>query len=330
MNLLITGATGFLGQHVVTAALAAGHRVRAIVRPSSKALPAEWSDRVDIVRADLAGTDDLSGAFTDIEVVIHLAATLSGDAVAQGANTVGATKRLLGAMPSSVRRLVHASSFSVYDWRQVKGTLDEQTAVENEDVRDRDDYAVAKVQQEQDVRIAASQGGFELVVLRPGAIWGRGRLGLLDLGPSAGPLLFVIAPSRLHRGTYVENCAEAFIKAAEVPEAAGQTINIIDGHAVTASQYAAMCSARGAKMLRLPIPYFAARAVTLVFGGIQRVVSPRKRILPSILVPRRFEARFKPVRYDGSKAQTLLKWSPRYTLAEGLDRSFHKPEGGGT
>ena len=53
MNVLVTGANGFLGRHVVSALLARGHRVRALVRPAARLDGLGWTASVEIFRADL-------------------------------------------------------------------------------------------------------------------------------------------------------------------------------------------------------------------------------------------------------------------------------------
>src|SRR6185369_6675413 len=128
MRALVTGANGFLGRHVVTALLARGIEVRAMVRPATRLDALGWSSSVEIFRADLRTSRDLPRAFEDVDVLIHLAAVVSGGEDAQFAGTVAGTERLLDAMATvACRRLVLCSSFSVYNYSAVRGTLDEDS-----------------------------------------------------------------------------------------------------------------------------------------------------------------------------------------------------------
>ena len=87
----------------------------------------------------------------------------------------------------TTRRLVLASSFSVYDWSAIRGELTEESPVEPAtDLYDRDGYAVAKVWQERVARRMAAEHGWDLTVLRPGFIWGRGNEYLAGLGQKLG------------------------------------------------------------------------------------------------------------------------------------------------
>ena len=81
MKALVTGSGGFLGRHVVHALLGHGHAVRAVLRPASGDPPPEWKGRAEIVRAELRApaSEEL---FDGVDVLVHLAATMSGSAEA--------------------------------------------------------------------------------------------------------------------------------------------------------------------------------------------------------------------------------------------------------
>jgi UDP-glucose 4-epimerase len=159
---LVTGAAGFLGRHVVSALLGRGVEVRALVRPATRVEPLGWPSSVEVVRADLRTARDLDRAFDGVEVLVHLAAAVSGGEDAQFAATVVGTERLLEAMArTSCRRVVLASSFSVYDWSAIQGTLDEDSPIEPvPDLYERDGYSIAKSWQERVVRrVCAATAG---------------------------------------------------------------------------------------------------------------------------------------------------------------------------
>src|SRR3954471_566681 len=128
MRALVTGANGFLGRHVVNALLARGIEVRAMVRPATHVEALGWPSSVEIFKADLRTSRELVRAFEGVDVLLHLAAVVSGGEDAQFAGTVAGSERLLEAMASSpCRRLVLCSSFSVYDYSSTRLTLDERS-----------------------------------------------------------------------------------------------------------------------------------------------------------------------------------------------------------
>ena len=328
MKVLITGANGFLGRPVVSEVLRRGHSVRALIRPATKVERLNWPDEVEVFRADLRASRNLPEAFEGVDCLIHLAAGVKGTEDAQFAASVVGTERLLEAMAKSeTKRLVLASSFSVYDWSAIKGELTEESPVEPApDLYERDGYAVAKVWQERVARRMADEHGWSLTVLRPGFIWGRGNEYLAGLGQKLGSAHLVFGPSTRLPLTHVENCAHAFAEAAENPKAIGQTFNVVDDQGPTISEYLwDYLRETGTKGLRVPIPYGLAISGVRLARWTSKTLFRGKGKLPSILVPCRFEARFKPLRFDNRKLREVLGWAPPLGPEERLRRTYGPP-----
>ncbi|HUM09610.1 MAG TPA: NAD(P)-dependent oxidoreductase [Myxococcaceae bacterium] len=322
MKALVTGAAGFLGRHVVSALLERGVAVRAMVRPAARIEGLGWPPSVEVVRADLRSSPDLHRAFDGVEVLVHLAAAVSGGEDAQFAATVVGTERLLEAMArTDCRRVVLASSFSVYDWSAIEGTLDEDSPLEPvADLYARDGYSIAKSWQERVARRACATHGWELTVLRPGFIWGRDHAYLAALGVQISRLHLVIGPLSRLPMTHVENCADLFALAAVDPRARGQTFNVVDGEGERIWSFLGdYLRGKGERGIRIPVPYrLVHRAVQLAFSTVFR----RNLKLPQILIPVRFESRLKPLRYTHRRAREVLGWSPPLAFEECLRRTF--------
>jgi len=322
MKILVTGANGFLGRHVVSAALARGLEVRILVRPAAALERLPWAGSVDVFRADLRSASNLAQAFDGVDVLVHLAAAVSGGEDAQFAATVVGTERLLDAMSRTpCRRVVLASSFSVYDWSAIRGTLTEDSPLESPpDLYRRDGYSIAKSWQERVTREYAAKFGWALTVLRPGFIWGRDHAYLAALGQQVGPVHFVIGPMTHIPMTHVENCADLFVVAAMDPRAEGQTFNVVDGPGERIwsflGNYITGMRERG---WRIPVPY------TLAYGLVKlgyETVFRRNDKLPQILIPMRFESRLKPLKYTYERANRVLGWTPPLSFEQTLDRTF--------
>jgi nucleoside-diphosphate-sugar epimerase len=328
VKVLITGANGFLGRHVVAEFLRRGHAVRALVRPAADLDGLNWPGQVEIIRADLRVAQDLAAAFREVDVLVHLAATVVGSEDAQFAATVVGTERLLNAMAlSQTSRLVLASSFSVYDWSAIRGTLTEESPLESgAGLYERDGYAIAKVWQERVVRRAAAAHGWQLTVLRPGFIWGRGNAYLACLGQRLGPMHLVFGGWTRIPLTHVVNCAVLFATATENPGAIGETFNVVDGDEVRIWSYLGEYLRRsGANGFRVPIPYALALVGTRLARWSSRRIFRGKGKLPSLLIPRRFEARFKPLSFSNRKAREILGWQPPLGFADGLRLTYGEP-----
>ena len=323
MTILVTGATGFLGRRVVGALVDRDCEVRVLVRPAAPGPGLPWERSVDVVHADLL-SDELGEALDGVDVVVHLAARREGDDQQRFTGTVRATERLVEAMAGTgVRRLVLSSSYSVYDWSAATAVLDERTPIERARLYERDGYAIAKVWQERVVRSAAERSGFELVVLRPGFIWGPGRMDISAAGVPLGPLHLVIAPRARLPLTYVDNCADCVVAAALEPAGAGGAFNVVDGDDVVAWRYAREWLSRERPGVRpVPVPYLAGLALARLASAIARRAFSHGGRLPGLLVPRRYEARFRPLRHSAEAARETLGWTPRVPFEEGLRRSL--------
>ena len=323
MRVLITGANGFLGRHVVDAFVRRGHWVRALVRPATKLDEIDWDTGVDVFRADLRHARDVAKAFEGVEALVHLAAVVQGDYEGQFAGTVVTTERLLNAMAQTeTKRIVLASSFSVYDWSEITGSLREESPLEA-DIYTRDAYAASKLWQERLVRRAAEVNGWGLTVLRPALIWGRGHPYTGRVGQGLGRLRLVIGPSSRPPLTYVANCADCFAAATESSQAIDQTLNIVDD--VNLNNWRLMgeyLRKEGAGGVRVPVPYAAAAVFIRLTSMVSRLVLGPKAKVPSVMVPCRFEARFKPVQCDLHKLSSILGWRPPMQFRECLNEVY--------
>ncbi|MBW4628509.1 MAG: NAD(P)-dependent oxidoreductase [Brasilonema octagenarum HA4186-MV1] len=332
MKLLITGASGFLGQYVVAQALRQGHKVRAVVRPSSDEKRLAWHNHpnVELIRIDLRSPNGIVDALQSVDAVIHLAAAKEGDFYTRFAGTVIATENLLNAMLSAnVLRLVDISTFSVYDYlRTTSGTtITEDTLVEC-DPLERDEYAQTKILQEELVREFEQEHKAQVTIVRPGLVYGRDNLWSTLLGGKlSGNLWLRIGAYATMPLTYVENCADAIVSAVEREEAIGQTLNIIDDDLPTQRAYVKELAKRKYSLPRMiRINWTLMRAIAWLFWIYNKKVLNGQAKLPGIFNPIILDARFKLFSYSNARAKKVLNWNPRYSLNTALDRSFSNTE----
>ena len=321
MKVLVTGASGFLGRHVVAELVRRGHGVRALLRDGSGIEP--WSGRVEVVNGDLRSPAALVGVAGDAEAVLHLAAPVTGDPEDAFTTAVVGTEHLLAALKGSqVERMILASSVAVYDWGAADGTITEDTPL----VRDpwpRGGYTVAKLWQEHASRIGAAEADVALTILRPGFIWGRGHEALAGVGPSVGRLHLVVCGRGRLPATYVENCAHCFVSVLEDRRAAGRVYNVVDGSGWSAWRYMGSYL-RGTQSagVRVPVPYAAARGAAVLAATAARRVFEHGGRLPSLLDPPRMEARLKPVRWTNARLERELGWCPPISFEEAVSRTY--------
>lgn len=327
MKLLVTGASGFLGRYVVARALSGGHRVRAVLGPRSEEGALDWRHHpgVELRRLDLRNSDGIADALKEVEAVVHLAVAKEAALDAQLAGTVRATGNLLDAMAQErVTRLVVTSSFSVFDYLNIpEGSIVNEDSLVDSEPEHRDAYTRAKILQERIAREYHELRGGAVTILRPGAIYGRNNLWTARLGFKLSERLWIRIGSKAQLPlTYVENCAEAIVAAAERDAAIGATLNIVDDELPTQSEYVRALRDRLEKTAWvLPVSWTLMRLVAVTVWTCNRLMRRRRLDLPGILVPKRLHARFKPLRYENRRARETLQWKPRFGMRDALDRS---------
>lgn len=327
MNILVTGASGFLGRYTVAELLRRGHQVQAVVRPTANMSQISWQTHpaVQFVRVDLEQPIGLAEVLQGVDAVVHLAAAKTGDFQTQLRGTVTATENLLKAMAEAdVLRLVAISTFSVYDYLNLSAgtTLNENSPIESAPTR-RDAYAQTKLIQEERVQQFAQTHNGQVTILRPGIVYGRDALWNASLGAKAGDRLWLrIGNDATLPLTYVENCAAAIASAVERDEAIGKTVNIIDDALPTQQVYTEKLLARLSDSPRtVQINWTTMQLLArLVWLINQRLLAGRLK-LPGLLIPARLHARFKPLQYSNQYAKEILAWMPQYALDAALDRS---------
>ena len=180
MNILVTGATGFIGSHLCRALVEQGHHVRALHRPTSSLALLEDLP-VELVQGDLFEPDSLTLAARDIEVVYHCGGRVGSwtDAEEMGASHFSGTKNILSAAQQcGVRRFIHTSSVAALGIPEYAADSNETLPIMDEShswnyTAEEWPYGYAKHRAEEEVRSAAVDG-LEAIILNPASVFGAG------------------------------------------------------------------------------------------------------------------------------------------------------------
>ena len=328
MKVLVTGAGGFLGKSIVERLLAHGQMdVRCMLRDTSKAQGLEEIARrypeakLEFVAVNLRNVGEIPAAVAGCEMVIHAAAALKGSPAEMFLDSVVASRNLLEAVsPMKPMRVVLVSSFGAIGVSGLgRGAMvDEQTPMEAHPEQ-RDVYSYSKLKQEQLFWEYRERFGFELVVLRPGVIYGPGgghfsnRVGLSLFGT-----FLHLGGSNLLPLTYVDNCAEAIVVAGLSPGASGEIYNVVDDDLVTSQEYLEMYKKQVKAMRSVPVPYFALMWASKAVEGYSR---RSKGQLPAIFTPYKTRAMWGGNTFSNAKLKGI-GWRPLVSTRDGLARAF--------
>jgi nucleoside-diphosphate-sugar epimerase len=328
MKILVTGAGGFLGSVVVERLLERGQRdIRCLVR-SPKRLEqlsvtiARYPDaQVEVITGNLNRRKDAARAVEDVDVIFHLASAMSGGPADMFLNTVVGSRNLLDAVQGRRVRIVLVSSFGVYGVAELRrgALVDERTPLEKHPER-RDIYSHTKLRQEQLFQEYQGRNGFELVILRPGVIYGPGMAG--HFSSRVGLSLFGVF---LHLGhgnrlplSYVDNCAEAVVTAGLAKNAAGQVYNVHDDDLPTSRQYLRRYRREVKKIRFVPVPYFVLMAISRLVARYHRYSHGQ---LPAIFTPYKTASTWGGNCFD-NRALKTTGWKQLVPTSEGLRRTF--------
>jgi nucleoside-diphosphate-sugar epimerase/predicted dehydrogenase len=323
-RVFVTGASGFLGSHLVERLIRQGAAVRALVRPTSQVGHLRGLD-IDWVDGDLSDVEKLKRGMEGCDVVYHCAAATNGSWSDYLESTVRGTDRVLEASAAlGVRRFVYISSLSVYGVSQFK---DHELVTEDVPYEpypeQRGYYTRSKIEAEKLVLEYGRDKKLPIAILRPGTIYGPGGKVFFPLiGYALKNKIFLIIGRGDHLLplAYVENVIDAICLAGIQEEAIGQIYNIVDDSKITQQQYLnELIQRTGLKALTLHVP-FSSIYIMASLLEVQAALTKTNGALP--LSRYRLVSATKDLRYDASQAKKQLGWKPNISFEEGLSRTF--------
>lgn len=241
--ILLTGATGFIGPHVVRALRAEKRPVRALVRdPADAGKLHAWG--CETVVGDMNDPESLRRAVEGCDVVVHLVAIINGSPRDFDRVMTQATRSLVdAAKEAGVRRFVLMSALGV-----------------DESTKDLVPYYTAKWEMEQ----AVKESGLEHVVFRPSFVFGRdgGALQQFKRIAKLAPVTPIVGPGTQRiQPIWVDDVAAYFAAAVDKPEAANRTFEIGGPDVVTWNEFWELLKkATGARRPSIHLPFGLMRA----------------------------------------------------------------------
>ena len=313
MKVLVTGATGFVGQALCRGLLQEGHSLHLAVRQEderARALGKAVASPLYCI-GDINAKTNWSHALQGVDAVIHLAAlvhqmdksALPSLADYREVNCEGTANLARCAAKAGVRRLLFLSSIKVNGEMTTDKPFTEACIPAPVDP-----YGISKWEAEQMLAAIAQDSGLEVVVLRPSLIYGAGVKGnfLRLMSAIDRRLPLPLGAIRNKRSLlYLGNLVDALGASLVSPQAAGKTFLISDGEDFSTRELIlALAQALKVQTILLPVPLFAIR----IAGKIANKNAEVNRLLSSLQV-------------DSRKIRTELAWVPRFRLTEGVEQT---------
>ena len=243
MTVLVTGATGFIGPHVVHTLRARETPVRALVRdPARASRLVAWG--AELVEGDVTDPISLAAACDGVDAVVHLVAIIKGSPEDFDRVMSQGTRHLVAAAKEAgVRRFVLASALG----------LDERT-------KDAVPYYAAKWEMEQ----AVLGSGLEHTIFRPSFVFGRdgGVLPTFVRLARYAPVTPIVGPGTQRlQPIWIEDLAEYYARAVDEPAAANRTFDLGGPDAVTWNEFwARLKRVLGTRRPSVHVPFALLRA----------------------------------------------------------------------
>ena len=302
-KVLVTGAGGFIGSHLVETLVSEGAQVRVFVRYNSRAslgllhqLSEPIRTELEIVFGDLRDMVAVEDAVRGMSHVFHLGALIAipysyvHPVEVVETNVMGTLNILQAARSVGVNRVVHTSSSEVY------GSALHVPIEETHPLQGQSPYSASKIGADKIAESYYCAYGLPVVTLRPFNTYGP-RQSTRAIIPSL--ITQALTSDTVRIGnldtrrdlTYVSDTVQGFLRIAQVEGIEGETFNLGTGQEVSIAELA--------------------REIFALMGK-----SPRLDVEPARLRPQKSEVQ--RLLSDNRHAQQLLKWSPKVSLREGL------------
>ncbi len=307
-SILVTGAGGFIASHLIERLAAEGARVRALVRYNSRGdpgllrqLPERIYQRLDVVAGDLRDLPAVRSAMQDVEMVFHLGALIAipysyiHPLEVVETNVIGTTNVLLCARELKVARLVHTSTSEVY------GTALQVPIDEAHPLQGQSPYSASKIGADKLAESFYRSFDLPVVTVRPFNTYGprqsaRAVIPTIITQALAGNIVELGNLEARRDLTYVSDTVDGFLRAGEIPEIEGATINLGTGIEISVRELAEVIIA----IVNKPIE---------IRTEASRLRPPKSEVERLLC--------------DNRLAKELLGWQPMVSLEDGLLRTIH-------
>jgi uncharacterized protein YbjT (DUF2867 family) len=239
-SILVTGATGYVGGRLVPRLLAAGHRVRCLVRDAARLQGRPWVDQVEIVQGDVLDTASLPAAMRDMDAVVYLVHSMGGGHGFIARDIQAARQCSEAARAAGVQRILYL------------GGLGDPNAALSPHLRSR-----------QDTGAALREAGVPVTEFRAAVIVGSGSLSFELVRYLTERLPVMVCPRWVYtriQPIAIRNVLDYLVAALDTPASTGRTIEIGGRDVITyADMMLGYARARGLHRRLLQVPLLTPR-----------------------------------------------------------------------
>jgi nucleoside-diphosphate-sugar epimerase len=300
LQVAITGATGFIGRHLMTRHLSAGDDVRYLTRKNI-----EVDSRAQMFHGDLTSVDVLQEFLEGVDVLYHCAAELQNESKMYATNVIG-TRNLIEAAKGRIGRWVQLSSTGVY------GKPQDEIVEEYSPLNPGSYYEVTKLESDRLVLEATAKGKLSSIVVRPSNVYGphmiNQSLFRLVTMVNRGLFFYIGKPGALANYIHVENVVDALVLCARSKNLNSGSIYIVSDQCTIESFVNDIAITLNVKPPRFRMPKYLVRATVSVLA-----------LIPGFpLTMSRIDALTSQAFYSTKLIRKDLGYRPRISIKEGV------------
>jgi nucleoside-diphosphate-sugar epimerase len=321
MKVLVTGAAGFLGGHLVDMLLERGDEVRAMTRPVENADYLRTLKNVELVHGDLTDEESLTRAVQGVERVYNIAAKTGPwglEEVYRAINVQGLASLINVAMDAGVQRIVHTSSITVYG-HFLQGVITEEHPYQAED----NPYSRTKIAGEKLIADLVKDRAAPVVTIRPGWIYGardEASFGRYVARVESGKFFLIGSGDNIVPLVHARDVAQGLIKAGDAADdVIGRAYTIVDDRRVTQAEFLnTIADALGVPHVTLRVPfaalYTAGRTAEQLWSALGR-----RKAAPPPLSTYGVTLQGGDQQFSIDRARRELGYTPEYDVKRGVE-----------
>lgn len=295
MTILVTGATGFIGQNLIQL----DQNFRCVARSGEKH---SFTDSYSVPTID--ASTEWGDCFHGVDSIIHLAGLAHNKLYTndeyRAVNTEGTLRLALKAAEAGVKRFVFVSSIGVNGTNSYNRVF-----LPNDVAKPHNSYSRSKYEAELGLWTISKQTGLEIVIVRPTLVYGLnapGNFGSLTKLITKLPILPFGMANNQRSFIAVQNLADLLVTCALSPDAAGHTFLASDGEALSTKVFSnAIAAGLGRKVTQLPIPV----RLLLIAGKLTGKTAMIEQLFGNLQV-------------DSSNLKEVLDWEPPLSMKQAM------------
>lgn len=314
-TVLVTGATGFVGGHLMRFLAARGYRVRALVRKGSDCEGIK--DSCELCYGDVKDRKSIDAASVGCLIIFHLASLVGGaelpDSEFYAVNLEGTRNVFESAIANSVGTVVHCSTIGVLGSVDSDRPADEKTPYNVSDI-----YQISKCEAEKLALDYYERKAVSGNIIRPAAVFGPGDKRLLKLFKTIahGKFMMIGSGRNYIHPVYVDNLVLALFLAGTTA-VSGEVFIIGNRRYLQLNEFVGIIAQKsGARLSRLRIPVLPVLFAAVICEAVSKVLGVKP-----FLFRRRVHFFTKNRFFDVSKAERVLGLNEEVELEEAVART---------